>query len=60
MLFCDGAHVPWKSPSQRGYDESDLPDKNMKIALYNAGKEKLLSHGYLRLGWITSQNQVMR
>ena len=39
IAFYSYAHVPWKSPSQRGYDESDLPDENMKIALYNAGSE---------------------
>jgi len=50
IAFYSYAHVPWKSPSQRGYDESDLPDENMKIALYNAGKEKLLSNGYVEIG----------
>ena len=51
IAFYSYAHVPWKSPSQRGYDESDLPDENMKIALYNAGKEKLLnSSGYVEIG----------
>ncbi|MCF8277646.1 MAG: oxygen-independent coproporphyrinogen III oxidase [Flavobacteriales bacterium] len=50
IAFYSYAHVPWKSPSQRGYDESDLPDENMKIALYNAGKEKLLNSGYVEIG----------
>ncbi len=50
IAFYSYAHVPWKSPSQRGYDESDLPDENMKIALYNAGKEKLLNNGYVEIG----------
>ena len=50
IAFYSYAHVPWKSPSQRGYDESDLPDENAKIALYNAGKEKLLQNGYVEIG----------
>lgn len=50
IAFYSYAHVPWKSPSQRGYDESDLPDEHMKIALYNAGKEKLLRSGYVEIG----------
>jgi oxygen-independent coproporphyrinogen-3 oxidase len=50
IAFYSYAHVPWKSPSQRGYDESDLPDEHMKIALYNAGKEKLLNNGYVEIG----------
>lgn len=50
IAFYSYAHVPWKSPSQRGYDESDLPNENMKIELYNAGKEKLLSNGYIEIG----------
>lgn len=50
IAFYSYAHVPWKSPSQRGYDENDLPDENMKIQLYNAGKEKLLNNGYVEIG----------
>ena len=50
IAFYSYAHVPWKSPSQRGYDESDLPDENMKLELYNAGKEKLLKNGYVEIG----------
>lgn len=50
IAFYSYAHVPWKSPSQRGYDESDLPDENMKLALYNTGKEKLLNNGYVEIG----------
>lgn len=50
IAFYSYAHVPWKSPSQRGYGESDLPDENMKIALYNAGKQKLLNNGYVEIG----------
>ncbi|MGB0368631.1 MAG: oxygen-independent coproporphyrinogen III oxidase [Flavobacteriales bacterium] len=50
IAFYSYAHVPWKSPSQRGYDESDLPNENMKLELYNAGREKLLKNGYVEIG----------
>ncbi|MCB0756542.1 MAG: coproporphyrinogen III oxidase, partial [Flavobacteriales bacterium] len=40
----------WKSPSQRGYDENDLPKELEKIALYDAGREKLLASGYVEVG----------
>ena len=50
IAFYSYAHVPWKSPSQRGYDESDLPSEIEKIELYNAGKEKLLQSGYVEIG----------
>lgn len=50
IAFYSYAHVPWKSPSQRGYDESDLPSETMKIELYNAGREKLLRNGYVEIG----------
>jgi oxygen-independent coproporphyrinogen-3 oxidase len=50
IAFYSYAHVPWKSPSQRGYDESDLPSEIEKIGLYNAGREKLLQSGYVEIG----------
>lgn len=50
IAFYSYAHVPWKSPSQRGYDESDLPDELLKIELYNAGKQKLTEQGYVEIG----------
>lgn len=50
IAFYSYAHVPWKSPSQRGYDESDLPTETKKIELYNAGCEKLLANGYVEIG----------
>lgn len=50
IAFYSYAHVPWKSPSQRGYDESDLPGETMKIELYNAGREKLMKAGYVEIG----------
>ena len=50
IAFYSYAHVPWKSPSQRGYDDSDLPNELEKIELYNAGREKLLANGYVEIG----------
>ncbi len=50
IAFYSYAHVPWKSPSQRGYDDNDLPSESQKIELYNAGREKLLSTGYVEIG----------
>ena len=50
IAFYSYAHVPWKSPSQRGYDETDLPSEVEKIELYNAGREKLLQSGYVEIG----------
>lgn len=50
IAFYSYAHVPWKSPSQRGYDESDLPSEIEKIELYNTGREKLLETGYVEIG----------
>lgn len=50
IAFYSYAHVPWKSPSQRGYDENDLPKELEKIALYDAGREKLLASGYVEVG----------
>ena len=50
IAFYSYAHVPWKSPSQRGYDETDLPAEIEKIELYNAGREKLLEAGFVEIG----------
>lgn len=44
------AHVPWKSPSQRGYSESDLPKDSEKRALYEMSKQYFTSNGYLEIG----------
>ncbi len=44
------AHVPWKSPSQRGYSEEDLPRNEEKRALYETGKELLENMGYAEIG----------
>lgn len=50
IAFYSYAHVPWKAPSQRGYQESDLPDNQTKRDLYEFGKEHLLGLGYIEIG----------
>lgn len=45
------AHVPWiKGNGQRGYDESDLPQDNVKRDLYNKAKQMLEDEGYIEIG----------
>lgn len=44
------AHVPWKSPSQRGYDESDLPTDEEKLALFVKARDLLNEAGYVSIG----------
>ena len=50
IAFYSYAHVPWKSKSQRGYSEADLPTGEEKRALYNLGKEYLYNLGYVEIG----------
>ncbi len=46
------AHVPWvKGTGQRGFSKSDLPGAEDKRALYERAKERLLSAGYLEIGF---------
>ncbi len=45
------AHVPWiKGNGQRGFDESDLPDGEVKRKLYEVAKEMLEYAGYIEIG----------
>ncbi|GAA5036151.1 coproporphyrinogen-III oxidase [Marivirga lumbricoides] len=44
------AHVPWKSKSQRGYDESNLPQAEQKINMYWQAKQQLNAMGYVNIG----------
>jgi oxygen-independent coproporphyrinogen-3 oxidase len=44
------AHVPWKSKSQRGYDENDLPSAKEKLDLFAYASEQLTQFGYQRVG----------
>lgn len=44
------AHVPWKSPSQRGYDDNDLPTDEEKLALFVRARDLLNEAGYVSIG----------
>lgn len=50
IAYYSYAHVPWKSPSQRGYSEKDLPEDQQKRQLYELGKSKLADLGYVDIG----------
>lgn len=50
IAFYSYAHIPWLKPSQRGYDENDLPKPEVKRILYETGKELLLNAGYIEIG----------
>lgn len=50
ISFYSYAHVPWKSPGQRLYDESHLPKGVVKRGLYETGRKALESFGYKELG----------
>ena len=50
IAFYSYAHVPWKSPSQRGYSEADLPKDDEKRALYELGRKMFLDAGYVEIG----------
>jgi oxygen-independent coproporphyrinogen-3 oxidase len=44
------AHVPWIRPNQRRIQESDLPDRDTKFALFAAAVESFTAAGYLQIG----------
>lgn len=50
VSFYSYAHVPWVSPGQRGYSETDLPSDVQKRALYETGRTLLKAHGYEDIG----------
>lgn len=50
IAFYSYAHVPWKSKSQRGYSEADLPTGKEKRELYEVGKAELKKLGYVEIG----------
>ncbi|PIZ30244.1 MAG: coproporphyrinogen III oxidase, partial [Alphaproteobacteria bacterium CG_4_10_14_0_8_um_filter_53_9] len=51
IAFYAYAHVPWVGKTgQRGFDENDLPSGEGKRALYECGRELLLSAGYKEVG----------
>ena len=50
IAFYSYAHVPWIKPGQRSYTSADLPDNEVKRALYERGKELLKFNGYYDVG----------
>ena len=51
IAFYSYAHVPWKRPGQRAYDESDLPKGKAKLDLFIQGRKKLMEAGYHAIGF---------
>lgn len=50
IAFYSYAHIPWKSCSQRLYDESNLPSPALKLELYNIGRRAFMFAGYADIG----------
>ncbi len=50
ISFYSYAHVPWLKPGQRGYEDADLPGDIRKRTLYDTGRSRLLSAGYVEIG----------
>lgn len=51
LAFYSYAHVPWiKGTGQRGFSEADLPQNEVKRALYEAGKNLFSQLGYEEIG----------
>ena len=50
IAYYSYAHVPWKSPGQRGYSEADLLCAHLKQDLYEAGRLLLEGKGYTAIG----------
>jgi len=50
IAFYSYAHVPWLKPGQRGYEDNDLPSEVLKRQLYEVGRSKLKSAGYVDIG----------
>lgn len=45
------AHVPWMKPAQRIFDQrGEMPDPEMKLAMFGVMREKLLAAGYVDVG----------
>ncbi len=50
-VACFGyAHVPWIRPHQRRMDESALPDRALRFALYQLAVERFTAAGYVWVG----------
>jgi len=51
LAFYSYAHVPWvKGTGQRGFSEADLPENEVKRALYETGKKLFSQLGYEEIG----------
>ena len=50
VAFYSYAHVPWTSKGQRLFDENDLPAADLKMQLYQKGKQLFTDHGYSDIG----------
>lgn len=50
IAFYSYAHVPWTSRGQRLFDENDLPSTEIKMKLYQLGKQLFTEHGYVDVG----------
>lgn len=50
IAFYSYAHVPWKSRMQRLFDENDLPPVELKMSLYQLGKQMFTENGYTDIG----------
>jgi len=50
IAFYSYAHIPWIKPGQRRYTESDLPDPDKKMAIYETGRNALEISGYHDIG----------
>lgn len=51
ISFYSYAHVPWiKGVGQRGFNNEDVPEGEVKRSLYEIGKQMLLDLGYIETG----------
>jgi len=50
VAFYSYAHVPWTSRGQRLFDENDLPGSDLKMELYQTGRQLFLDAGYTDIG----------
>lgn len=50
IAFYSYAHVPWLKPGQRKFTEMDLPENEIKRALYENGRETFMANGYKEIG----------
>lgn len=44
------AHVPWKSPIQRAFKDSDIPAPQTKLSLFEMAYREFTEHGYFLVG----------